>query len=162
MTKEKCNNNVITEDDFFKTKKYPIKHLLSNDHNIDVKRGKFLLPKTLYSSIIRSFFLSYFKKFYFTPQDIYFPLSGYLRKAKGKNYAKTEHGFNIGRSLLWIWYQRPSLAFFAHVRLKKTTGGSGVISKLDNQYKETCDIEMLPGINYALKSITESNKLFKP
>jgi hypothetical protein len=163
MTKEKYSRNeIITEEHFYRKKKYPVNYLLGTNKKIHIGKAKtFQLPQSLYSSIIKSYFKSYFKMFYSSFEDLYFPLSGMLKKAKGKAVHKNIHGTIFKRSIVWIWYSRPALTFFANLQLKKTKGGNSIITKFEQDFKEEYDVELLPKLNTALALINSQNKLFK-
>ena len=111
-----------------------------------------------YKKVIACFFDIYFSELYFLRKPKYFFLSGMIRKAKGRKFYsyKTEkvqrhYGINL------IWYNRPSLSWFANVKMMKTTSTLSVLQSIEQAWRKKNDVELLP----SLSSLIQSLKLYK-
>jgi len=90
-------------------------------------------------------------------------LSGLLVKAQGRpNIGLTKYGtIKTGNGISWIWYNRPSQAFFSNVKLVKLKGSNSKLNKIDRNYKEEHDIKLLQGVKSTLENIRQQYKFFK-
>ncbi len=162
MIKEKSNNNNriginYFEDLFLKRKRlYPRNYF---SFPIDGRKHKIPLPKGLFRKTIKTYLNIYFGELYYHDTPKYFPLSGLIKKVKGSRFfINSIRGIiHKSRSVTWLWYLRPSISYFANVRLIKLNGSSSRVLKLDNSYKLNRDVELLPFFRSEMKEV----KLFK-
>lgn len=121
------------------------------------------VPYKIYKHTIISYLDSYFEDLYNLKGDMYFPISGRIRLAKGSQFfvnSKRKTQYN-SRSIVWVWFQRPALAYFSNIRLIKMKGRGSKVDKLDKDYKENKDVELLPLVNYLLNELVTTKQLFK-
>jgi len=138
---------------FLKRKRlYPISYFL---FPIKTRKKSIPLPDKLFKNIISTYLDIYFKEFYFHDTPKYFPLSGLIKKTKGKRfYANMNRGIvNRGRGITWLWYFRPSIAFFSNIRLLKMNGSTNRVLALDKKYKENKDVELLPNARSEMREV---------
>lgn len=165
MIKERFNSNVLRlkyfYDLFAKRKRlFPTFYF---PFPIKTRKKKLLVKWDLYKRTVETYLDIYFREFYYNDTPKYFPLSGKLVKAKGKKFTLNEKP-NIHhdkRGIVWIWYNRPSLAYFSNIRLLKLKGSGRKISKLDENYRINNDVEVLESHHVTLRNMKHANILFK-
>lgn len=163
MIKEKFNNNVLGLKYFYnlfaKSKRYfPTFYFM---FPIKTRKKKLLVEWNLYRKIIETYLDIYFNEFYYFKSPKYFLLSGNLMKVKSKSFFKNKTGNHQGRNVIWIWYNRPSFAYFSNIRILKLKGSSSKVGRLDRNYKIDNDVELLESYHSALQKMKEPNKFFK-
>lgn len=166
MSKAKSKNNGIKTTTFFynlflkRKRVFPTSYFLFPTRT---RKKELTVPKSLWLTIIQTYLKIYFNEFYFNDTPKYFPLSGLLMKVKGAGLFinKKKGTFRESRSLTWIWYDRPNIAYSSNVRLLKMAGGTSRVRKLDNNYRIDNDIELLTPCSVALDELRTTNKFFR-
>lgn len=162
MTKEKSTNNASIGIKHFESlflkrkKKYPVSYF---HYPLNTRKKNISLPEGLFKKTISTYLNIYFGELYFHDTPKYFFLSGLIKKAKGsKVFVNSKRGINhFGRCITWIWYKRPSISYFSNIRFIKMNGSTNRVLKLDNEYKDSRDVELLP----LAKDEIQNLKLFK-
>lgn len=108
--------------------------------------------------IIVTYFDVYFNEFFQKNEDVYFPLSGMLTKAKS-SHSNTK-GKRM-RSVNLIWYLRPSIAYFSNIRLLKIKGSTSKFWKLEKLFRLQFDIDLLDGTKKKLNELRDKNLFYK-
>lgn len=166
MNKGKSNNkNVLSISyfyDLFAKRKYlfPTSYFL---FPINTRKKKIPISHFLYKKIVQKYLDIYFNEFYFDDIPKYFMLSGLLQKAKSisKIMSLQNGNFQQSKGISWIWYQRPSIAYYSNIRLIKLKGSTNKLNKLDAQYKIDNDIDTLVSVKTVLDKIRQQHKFFK-
>jgi len=166
MTKDKYSDNEIIRIDYFYNLFVSRKRLFFPSMFLfptNTRNKKIPVDFQLFKRIIQKYFEIYFNELYFNDTPKYFPLSGKIKKAKGSNFFvnSKKKVRRLGRSLTWIWYDRPSISFCSNVKLIKLKGSTSRVGLLDKKYKEQKDIELLPSANSALMELVNNNKMFR-
>lgn len=99
----------------------------------------------LYRKIVLEYLKFYFYDFYMKKESVYFPLGGFVKKIiypKWRN--KKQPGKGSDGSIGLFWYQRPSSRMFYMVKLKKLTGSSNRLPKMEQQFKNIINKDLIP------------------
>lgn len=160
MTKAKSTNDRVVNTRYFhdlflaRKRKYPLSYF---HYYIKTRKRSIPLPDGLWKKIIGKYLDIYFNEFYFEDRPKYFPLSGKLVKAKSSQYFvnTNRQRTSTGRAIGWVWFQRPNIAYWGNVLIKKLNGSTNRVFALDKRYKADRDVELLPSI----KKIMESKDL---
>jgi hypothetical protein len=117
----------------------------------------------LYKKVVSTYLDIYFNEFYYINRPKYFPLSGKLKMAKGKGFFRNNKTqlHHMSRSIVWIWYERPSFAYFANIRILKLKGSTSRVGKLDRNFKTDNDVELLQTHHKVLQELKYNDKFFK-
>ena len=165
MSKERSKDESLRLNYFYglflkRKKLFPTSYFM---FPVFTRKKKIPLEKTLYKKIINTYLDIYFNEFYFADVPKYFMLSGMLMKVKGSRFIinKKKGSLHQDRSIGWVWYLRPSLAYISNIRLIKLKGGTGKVNKLDATYKKNKDVEMLSSTNRFREQLMNDNKLYK-
>ena len=67
----------------------------------------------------------------------------------------------FGRSIIWLWYNRPGISYVSNINLKKQKGSTSSVGILDRNYKLNRDVNLLPNFKDQIKELKETNKMFK-
>lgn len=132
---------------------------------LGVKSRKKTLPvsEKLWKDVISTYFDTYFEDFYQKKEPMYFPLSGKLKKVKGKGfYKKTMEKLEVTESVIWVWYLRPALNYVTNIKLLKMNGTTSRVYKLDTEFKEVTDMDKMDNFKEVLKELNINEKLYQP
>lgn len=130
-----------------------------------VKSRKKKLPvsEKLWTGIISTYFDTYFDDFYKSDKPMYFPLSGKLKKVKGKGfYKQSMESLKVSESIIWLWYLRPAFNYVTNIKILKAAGSNGRVYKLDTAYKEDNDMSKMEDFKKSLKELNINQKLYTP
>lgn len=105
----------------------------------------------LYRKIVLEYLKLYFFDLYSNKGGMYFPLGGFLKKvvypkwrrfqARGNSKPKLcETNGSIGL----FWYMRPSSRMYYMIKLKKLTGSSNRLPKLEDRFKNIINKDLIP------------------
>jgi hypothetical protein len=124
------------------------------------------VPEKLFKKIILEYLKMYFFQFYNEQKSIYFPLGGFMKKVrypkwnawmpKGKGKKQLSKNEAIGL----FWYQRASKKMQYMVCLRKLTGSSNRIPKIEEFYKNNFNIDLLPIFNTEMKRQFKNKTLY--
>lgn len=161
MTKEKSTNDKKIGLNFFynlflkRKRLYPVRYFLNQ---IDTRKYTIPLPKKKFKSIVSTYLDVYFGELYYENKPKYFLLSGMIVKTKSST--KFFNG-EASRTINWIWYLRPSISYFANIKLIKLKGSTSRVWKLDKLFKKNNDIDIMQSTKLKLVELKIKNKLFK-
>ena len=165
MIKEKCNNNVLGIKYFYQlfAKRKYLFPTLYFPFPINTQKKKLSVSIILYRKIIQKYLDIYFNEFYYKDQPKYFMLSGFIIKGRSRPFTiNLKNGnFKKIKGIAWIWYERPSIAYYSNIKLVKLTGSTNRVDKLDKNYKAENDFELLAGTKNLLDRIKQEYKFFK-
>ena len=105
-----------------------------------------------YKKIVYTYLKIYFFELYINRFKMYFPLGGLMKVvtisswihkqkrgySKEKEYCKADKAFGL------YWYSRPSPKMFFMVALKKLTGKTNMIPKIEKIFSQNQDKDLLP------------------
>lgn len=139
------------------------KHLYPTGYFFDLKpsRKKIEVPRLLFKSIVSGYFDAYFTDFYSHSNEQYFPLSGKMVKARGKNFFKNKNSSIVTECVTWTWFLRPAMNYFSNIRLNKLTGSTSRVAVLERSFKGNFDVALLTKATDILKEKNINNKLYR-
>ena len=154
--KFKKKTEVINIDYFFakfekEKRRYP-PSFFCTDKEVKAKRTQFV-DFRLYKKIVLEYFKMYFFDFYMTQKAIYFPLGGFMKKVRFDSGVKSQRkkkAYSDG-AIGFFWYQRPSKKMAYMVLIKKLTGSSNRIPKIEELYKSNFNKDLLPIFDREIK-----------
>ena len=163
------NYKILYTKDFYgsyltKHKRYPIGYF-----NLKLKRKYYYVSEKLFLKIIKTYFRIYFLEFYSSKYPIYFPFGGMLQKTRSNNYyarirnpiTKQKELKKISNAIRWVWYLRPSKWYFFRIEIKKLTGTTNIIPKIERVYSQENDKELLPIFTNEIHKLKEKKNLFR-
>lgn len=122
---------------------------------------------SLFKKIIKEYFKLYFFDLYTDNAVLYFPLGGFLKKvtyptwthfmSKGKSKKQRSGGQN---AIGLFWFLRPSAKMFYLVKLKKLTGSTNRLPKVEENYNRIYNKDLLPIFKSELKKGRKNKTLF--
>lgn len=113
---------------------------------------KFYVSITVYRKIIKTFLTIYFWEAYFKNFPIYFPFGGRLKIVTYKSWTRYQkHGGSKVKKITesikalgLFWHLIPSMRLHYMVKIKKLTGSTNMIPKIEAAYTQTNDKDLLP------------------
>lgn len=160
MIKEKFNNKIGINYFYELFKKRKTAYSKRYYFLIGGRTKKIELSKSLFKSLVSTYFNIYFTEFYTSHDDLYFPLSGSLKKTRGKGFYKNQNSAIKTESIIWLWYLRPAFNYVTNLKIIKLKGNTAQITKLENEYKEMNDVGLLPNVISELTTLNNKNKLY--
>jgi len=138
-------------------KKYPATMLGEKKGSVPKK-----ISISLYEKILKEYLDIYFKEIYFFNGPSYFLYTGFLTKVKYRPRVIINRGIKkvIGSTIGFMWYQRPSELFFLCCKLKKLTGSSNRLPKIEKIYKNNFDINLIVNFEDAIEEQRINNNNF--
>lgn len=166
----KVKTEVFSVDYFYKLftrekRRYPPSFFCTD------KKTKLIRPKSvdkkLFKKIILEYFKMYFFEVYMKQSAIYFPLGGFMKKVKYSKWnawmPKGKAGKKLNQSdgaIGLFWYQRASKKMAYMVMLKKLTGSSNRIPKIEEIYKTNFNKDLLPIFEQEIKKQYAQKNLY--
>jgi hypothetical protein len=128
--------------------KYPPK-MLGEKKGVTPKK----VSISLYGKILKEYFDIYFKEIYFLDGPSYFLYTGSLTKVKYRPRVIMNKGVKkvVNASIGFMWYQRPSELFFLCCKLKKLTGSTNILPKIEKIYKNNFDVNLIVNFEDAIE-----------
>ena len=130
-------------------------------------KRKVPIDHILYKKIILEYLKQYFFDFYSTQKSIYFPLGGFMKKVvypKWRQYMSKGKGekrlSGSEGSIGLFWYQRPSSRMFYMVQIKKLTGSSNRLPKLEGRFKNIINKDLIPIFKPEINKKKETKSLY--
>jgi hypothetical protein len=105
-----------------------------------------------YKKIVYEYLKIYFFELYINSSKMYFPLGGlmkivtyssWIRKQKRGN-SKIKEYCKADKAIGLFWYSRPSRKMFWLVNIKKLTGKTNMIPKIEKIFNQNQDKDLLP------------------
>lgn len=167
---KKPKPQVLNIDYFYKLyekekKKYPPSFFCVNKPTKLIRKKS--VPLRLYKKIILQYLKIYFFDFYITTKYIYFPLGGFLKKVL---YAKWVGTFQRGitgetnsgseGAIGLFWYMRASMKMAFMVKIKKLTGSSNRIPKIEAIFEQRLDKDLLPTFTTEIRKAQTNKTLY--
>lgn len=148
-----------------KKKKYP-PSFFCVDRKTNRKRKK-EVPLLLFKKIVMEYLKIYFYDFYMSVHPVYFPLGGIMKKvtypkwvrymAKGKSEKRITGGDN---SIGLFWFLRASMKMNYLVNIKKLTGTTNQLPKIEKIYTTNFNKDLLPIFSQELKKAKSNKTLY--
>jgi hypothetical protein len=121
----------------------------------------------LYRKIILEYLKLYFFDFYLKKGALYFPLGGFLKKVlypkwsrfQARGSSKKQISGTEG-SIGLFWYMRPSSRMYYMVKIKKLTGSSNRLPKLESRFKNIINKDLIPIFKPELSRKKENKTLY--
>jgi len=131
------------------------------------RQRKKIVTLQLFKKIVKEYLKVYFYDFYMNDLPIYFPLGGLMKKviypkwvrymAKGKSEKRISGGNN---SIGFFWFMRASQKMNYLVNIKKLTGTTNQIPKIENLYTSQKNKDLLPIFKQELKKAKSNKTLY--
>jgi hypothetical protein len=123
--------------------------LMGEKRGVNPKR----ISISLYKQIFMEYLDIYFKEIYFLEGPSYFLYTGLLTKVKYQPRVIINRGIKklVPASIGFMWYQRPSELFFICCKLKKLTGSSNKLPKIEKIYKNNFDVNLIVNFEDAIE-----------
>jgi hypothetical protein len=114
---------------------------------------------SLYKKIFMEYLDIYFKEIYFLNGSSYFLYTGALTKVKYSPRIITIKGIKklVPASIGFMWYQRPCELFFLCCQLKKLTGLTNKLPKIEKIYKNNFDVNLIVNFEDAIEEQRKIN-----
>jgi hypothetical protein len=119
--------------------------------NPDKRKRKKPIDHILYKKIILEYLKIYFYDFYMKSGSMYFPLGGFLKKVvypkwrrfQGRGTSKKEM-CETDKAIGMFWYLRPSSRMHYMLKIKKLTGSSNRLPKMEAHFKNIINKDLIP------------------
>lgn len=173
ITKEKnCNLLVLNINYFYnlflkEKKKYSNSLFFTNTKTkIKKRRSPSLLE---FKKIVYEYLKTYFFELYINPIKTYFFLGGFMRiviisswgRKQKRGYSDKLEYCRVDKAIGLFWFYRPSLKMHFMVALKKLTGSSNMIPKIEKIFKQNQDKDLLPTFTEELKKGKINKTLYR-
>lgn len=136
--------------DFYKTYIKERKKYIDFPSKRKHKKVKILIFK----KIIKEYLKIYFNDFYYYDKSIYFPFGGFLKKVlypkwvkkiTKPNTNKSKYEYKTSNSAIGLyWYLRPSKKMEFMVEIKKLTGNTNALPKIEANFLKTKSKDLIP------------------
>lgn len=135
------------------------------------KPSKLKRPKpighVLYKTIILEYLKIYFFNLYTNKGSMYFPLGGFLKKVVYPKWSRMQSRGSSKKQLCeadkaigLFWYLRPSVRMYYMVKIKKLTGSSNRLPKLESRFKNIINKDLIPIFKPELNKKKENKTLY--
>lgn len=119
--------------------------------------------------IIKTYLTIYFKELFFDLKPKAFFFGGYLKIVRYQNWSRILKDGNTKKekihsgndSLGLMWYLRPTKRFNHKFKIKKLTGSSNILPKIEKMCKRQNDIDNIPIFKTENKRLTKSKQLYR-
>ena len=151
---------------FSKEKKKYAPSLFSVNKTVKEKRKR-SVEYRLFKKIILEYLKVYFFDFYINKKYLYFPLGGFLKKVFYPKWIGTFNRGTTGKqksgsegAIGLFWYMRPSRKMYYMVTIKKLTGSSNHIPKIEAIFDKRLDKDLLPIFITEIRKAQKHKTLF--
>jgi hypothetical protein len=121
----------------------------------------------LYKKIILEYLKLYFYDFYMNQNSIYFPLGGFLKKVVYPKWVRmmrrgsSEKQLSGGDKAIGLfWYMRATKKMFYMVELKKLTGSTNRLPKIEAACMQNSNKDLLPIFKTEIKKARKNKTLY--
>lgn len=132
------------------------------------KKRKKGVSFSLYKKIVLEYLKLYFFELYMNSNPEYFPLGGFVKKvlyskwARFQSRGKTKKTLTVSEGAIGLfWYMRPSIKMYYMVSLKKLTGSSNRIPKIEKIFKDNFNKDLLPIFKTEIKKGSKNKTLYR-
>lgn len=167
-----AGTKIVIESETLKRETFTIAHFfrkfnysgLNNFPEIKGPKKDQKLTEKQHKSIIKKFLTIYFYEVYFFKRPVYFLFGGRIMKTRCGNWirkVKSSEKLTItNHSVGLFWFFRPCARFWFSMNIKKVSGSTNAIPKIEKEWKNENDITSLPLSSMTKKEFTHNQKLF--
>lgn len=168
--KTKSDLEVIGMNYFFERfekekRKYP-PSFFCTDKKVKAKR-RVPVGKRLFRKIVIEYLKLYFYDLYMGTKSMYFPLGGFMKKVRYKSWVNYQSRGTKPKELIrsdgaigLFWYMRPTARLYFMVQIKKLTGSTNRIPKIEKIFLDNFNRDNLPTFIDELRKAEKSKNLY--
>lgn len=150
---------------YLKEKRKYSPSLFCIDKTIRLKRKRIATLKE-FKKVIYEYFKIYFFELYMNKLPMYFCLTGIMRIVTYSPWARILSRSNLNKKSLHqssgafglFWYYRPGRKAYYMVELKKLSGSTNIVTKIEKIFKENHNQDLLPTFTEERKKV-KNNKI---